>query len=130
MLTCGIWATDRGLLARCVASDGRAHPPVTLGDSIEQRTQFVERLDDLYSPDWELVLPARLTKSDPLMRIAQRHHVPVWVVPAFLVNAVRTLSQGPQFSMAELLARMPRCPFLRRTLRRISPVDSGQLDLL
>lgn len=128
MMTCGIWPTSCGLLARLVASDGRAHTPILLADNAA-RARLVDRLEDLYGPDWELVMSSRLAKTDPLTGIARRLHITVWVVPGLLLHAL-AFAKLQDATAVELLARLPRCPFLRRHLRRLPPTASRQLSLL
>lgn len=133
MLTCGI-AVDRDyLVVRLVASDGRSHPPMRLRRTAEERTRLLDRLEYIYSPDWDIVLGHPLLADEPLPYLALQRAIPLWLAPRPLLYALRLLVRCPPsdaLAIATLLARMPRCPFLRRYLDRIDSTDRRSCRLL
>lgn len=124
MLTCGIVVDHDYLVARLVASDGRAHPPIRLRRTIEERMRLLDRLDSIYSPDWDIVIPRHLFAGELFPHLAIERAISLWLAPRPLLYAMRLLVGCPPsdaLAIATLLARMPRCPFLRRHLHRITP---------
>lgn len=129
---CGIWPGQRGLVAVVVDDDGRAQQPLLSARTDEARWALLSHLDSTIGLDYELVLPAWLARSDGIARLALERSVPLWLVPAALVEGIRIvggLGTGPPRRTAAALARLPLATALRAHLRRVCPQDRRQLSL-
>jgi hypothetical protein len=132
MAACGLWLSQRRVLAVAVDDDGRAAAPLVALDD-DDRWELLGRLDAEHGLDCELVFPESMLRSDVICRYAlERRHVTL-VAPSQLVEAIRRaagLDRAPR--TAAMIARLALVPTLRHHLRRIEHVagDWRQLSLL
>jgi hypothetical protein len=129
MTACGVWPTTRGLVAVVIDGDGRA------------RSCSVAFADDarwglahwLAAAGADLVVDEALIEADPIVSVARRAGVTVWIAGPPLVAALRHAAgitrRGARPSAA-LLARLPAVPWLRDQLRRLDAADDPRQFLL
>jgi hypothetical protein len=132
MAACGLWSSQRRVLAVVVDDDGRVAAPLVALDD-DDRWELLGRLDAEHGLDCELVFPESMLRSDVICRYAvERRHVTL-VAPNQLVEAIRRaagLDRAPR--TAAMIARLALVPSLRHHLRRVEHVtgDWRQLSLL
>lgn len=121
---CAVWPYRSALLLVSVDSHGRAALPVSFPRTEPARWQLLLHLALLGS--CPLVMPCSLAQTDSLSTYARLEGLSVWLAPASLVDAVRTvaaLATGPPARTAAALARLLLSPGLRTHLRRLPPLD-------
>lgn len=129
----GFWlAKGRHLVAVAVDDDGQPGPALRAARTDEACWALLAYLEAADGLDFELVLPERLARSTPVVRIALERGVAVWLVPDALVDAlcvVGRLGFGPPRRTAAALARLPLTRIFRTQLSRLDLGDRRQLRL-
>jgi hypothetical protein len=132
MAACGLWPSQRRVLAIAVDDDGRVAAPLVALDD-DDRWELLGRLDAEHGLDCELVFPESMLRSDVICRYAvERRHVTL-VAPNPLVEAIRRAAGLDRAArIAAMIARLALVPALRHHLRRVEHVagDWRQLSLL
>lgn len=130
MTACGVWLTNRGLVAVLSDGAGRARSfRAALTD--DARWGLAHRLAAVGA---DLVVDEAILQADRIAFVARRAGVTVWVAGPPLVASLRAaagiLNRGARPSAA-LLARLPAIPWLRQHLHRLEhPNDERQITLL
>jgi len=128
--TAGLWLAHHRLVAVLVGPDGVAHR--TLRAALTDDARF-GLLEFLVQSQVEMVTTDTLARSDPLPAQAARRGLAVWKADDSLVAALfRSAAIRDPTRAAALLARLPRIPLLRASLRRLLPpaAQAHQLSLL
>jgi hypothetical protein len=128
---CGLWPTPRRFVA-VILDHGHPTPPIALAQTPAARAGLVQWLADRHLTGLAL---SDAMACDPIVTLALDAQLTVWLVPATLLEAIRTatgFTQRPAKYTAALLARWPSTPALRPYLRRLtdSTPEPNQLCLL
>ncbi|OFX25445.1 MAG: hypothetical protein A2V77_15310 [Anaeromyxobacter sp. RBG_16_69_14] len=130
MTSCGLWLARRRLVAVLVSENGgapRAIRAALIGDA---RFGLLEYLG---AAGAEIVVTEALARADILPAQAARRGLTVWRADdAFVTAILGAAAIRDPSRAAALLARLPRIPLLRATLRRLVPPDAQarQIPLL
>jgi hypothetical protein len=130
MSSCGLWLAKRRLVAVLAAPDGEARRTIRAALTDDARFGLLEYLAQA---DAEIVTTEALARADLLPAQAARRGLAVWSADdAFVAALLRAAAIRDPARAAALLARLPRIPLLRASLRRLSPpgVVLRQLPLL
>lgn len=130
MTTCGLWVARSRLVAVLVGPAGETRRIIRASLTADARYGLVEYLAGV---ELEIVLTEALARTDLVALQAVRRGVPVWTVDDALGAALlgaAAIRDGAR--AAALLARLPRIPLLRASLRRLMPPGQtgSQLPLL
>ncbi len=130
MTSCGLWLARRRLVAVLVPEGGEAPRSIRAASTGDARFGLLEYL---VAAGAEIVATAAFAKADLLPGQAARRGLAVWSADDAFVSALLGAAaiRDPSRAAA-LLARLPRIPLLRATLRRLVPPDAlaRQIPLL
>lgn len=130
MTTAGLWLAHHRLVTILVGPDGVAHR--TLRAALTDDARF-GLLEYLVQSQVEMVATDGFARSDPLPAQAAQRGLTVWKVDDSFVGALfRAAAIRDPARAAALLARLPRIPLLRASLRRLAPpgTQAHQLSFL
>jgi hypothetical protein len=130
MTSCGLWLAKRRLVAVLVGDGGEARRTIRTALTDDARFGLIEYLAQA---GCEIVATEALTRADLLPAQASRRGIVVWNADDALAAALlRAAAVRDPARAAALLARLPRIPLLRASLRRlVSPsAVARQLPLL
>jgi hypothetical protein len=130
MTACGVWPTQRGLVAVLIDSNDRSRS-FSVASTDDARWGLSQRLAAVGA---DLVIDEALLEADRIAEVAHRAGVTVWIAGPPLVASLRAAAglvrRGARPSAA-LLARLPDIPWLRSLLRQLEPPDDDrQIALL
>ena len=130
MTFCGLWLRRGRLTAVLVGTAGEVRRPVRAAPTDEARFGLLEHL---LAAEVEVVVTDALARADVLPGLLARRGLRVWIAGDGLALALVAAAgvRDPARSAA-VLARLPRIPLLRTSLRRLTPQGAAphQLDLL
>ena len=128
MTSCGVWPTNRGLVAVIHSAD-RSHR-FAIADTDAARWGLAQRLAAVGA---DLVVDETLLEADRIAYVALHAGVTVWIAAPPLTASLRSVAgitrRGARPSAA-LLVRIPAIPWLQSFLRRLEPPDNRQIPLL
>jgi len=120
MASCGLWLTERGIVAAVVDDDGAALGPALVDErSAEAAWDVLTRVEAHHGLDCDFVVTDEALAAEPdLSRVATGRGSRVLVVSAATVGGLRGLVGARPTSrrLALLLARLPLCSILRDRL--------------
>jgi len=130
MTSCGLWLARRRLVAVLVPEGSEAPRLVRAPLTGDARFGLLEYLR---AADAEIVTTEAFARADSLPTQAACHGLAVWSTDDRLLTAIlRAAAIRDPARAAALLARLPRIPLLRATLRHLVSPDTHarQLALL
>jgi hypothetical protein len=128
--SCGLWLARRRLVAVLVGECGEARRTIRAALTDDARFGLIEYLAQA---DCEIVATEALVRAELLPAQAARREIVVWSADDALAAALlRAAAVRDPARAAALLARLPRIPLLRASLRRLVPPGAlaRQLPLL
>lgn len=130
MTSCGLWLARRRLVATLLGETGEARRTIRAALTDDARFGLIEYLAQA---SCEIVATEALARCDLLPAQAARRGIVVWSADDALAAALlRAAAVRDPARAAALLARLPRIPLLRASLRRLVPpaAVARQLPLL